>query len=155
MTEQNQPNSTESERPQTGEAWKDVGNQFQSLGESIARALRTAWDGVENKQEVQEMRRGLESMVNDIGKAIQETSSSPQGQQVRTEARKAAESLRSAGEQTYREAQPHLVSALRQIDESLRRAINNIENQRTTEGTTPPAGETETKPGSGPDSFNI
>ena len=38
------------EEQTTNEAWSEVGKQFQSLGESLAKAFRTAWEDEENRQ---------------------------------------------------------------------------------------------------------
>ena len=42
----------------TGEAWREVGRQFQALGESLATAFRTAWESEENREHVQDMKTG-------------------------------------------------------------------------------------------------
>jgi hypothetical protein len=88
------------------------------------------------------MQQGVESMVNDVGQAIRETANSPQAQQARGEVKKAADSVRSAGEQTVQEVRPHLVSALRQLNDELQKLIVRME-QRT------PAGEGKTTESSG------
>lgn len=110
-----------------GDAWEDVGKQFQTLGESLAKAFRTAWENEQNQQRLHEMRTGLESIVHNVDQAIQETAASPEGQQIRSEAGRAAESLRSATEKTAQDVRPHLVSALRQVNEELQKFINRME----------------------------
>jgi hypothetical protein len=57
------------ERP-PHDAWRQVGKQFQALGESLAAAFRAAWEDEENRQHVREMQAGLEKMVNEVGQAI-------------------------------------------------------------------------------------
>ena len=117
--------SDESKEPRE-ENWQEVGRQFQVLGESLAQAVRTAWEKEENRQRVSEMRTGLEAMVRDIGKAIDESASSPQGQQLKAEAKRAAEAFRSAGEQTAQEARPQLIHALEKVNEELQKLVEKM-----------------------------
>jgi hypothetical protein len=117
-----------SEEQTTQDVWRDVGRQFQALGESLAQAFRTAWEGESNRQHVQNMQFGLEAMVNEIGQAIKEASSSPEGQKVRQEIEKAAESAHAAGKQALQDARPHLRSALRQVSAELEKIINNLDD---------------------------
>ncbi len=119
----------------TEQAWREVGGQFQALGESLAKAFRTAWESEENRQHLQNMSAGLEVMVDEIGQAIQDASGSPEGQKVRHEVQKAATSAYAAGEHALQEARPHLLSALRQINAELQKMIGRLEEQ-------PPAPET-------------
>ena len=114
----------------TEEAWREVGGQFQALGESLAQAFRTAWENKENRQHLRDMRAGLEAMVDEVGQAIKEASASPEGQKVRREAQKAAESARAAGEQAWQETQPHLLSALRQVNAELQKMIGHMEEKQ-------------------------
>jgi hypothetical protein len=114
----------------TEEAWREVGGQFQALGESLARAFRTAWESEENRRHLQNMRAGLEAMVDEVGQAIKDASASPEGQKVRQEAQKAAASARLAGERAFQEARPHLLSALRQINAELQKMIGCMEENQ-------------------------
>ncbi len=113
----------------TDEAWREVGKQFQALGESLAEALRTAWESEETRQHVQNMQDGLEAMVNKVGQAIKEASASPEAQKLRGGAEKAAESVRAAGEQTWQEARPHLLSALNQANAELQKMIGRLKRK--------------------------
>ncbi|MGD8245042.1 MAG: hypothetical protein PVG25_02130 [Anaerolineae bacterium] len=117
----------------TEEAWSEVGRQFEALGESLATAFRAAWQSEDTRQHVQSVQNGLEIMVNRVGQAIQDASQSPEGERVRTEAAKTAESLRSAGEEAWEEAQPHLLSALTRINAELNKLLDRMEGQGTPE----------------------
>ena len=119
----------------TREAWRQVGGQFQALGESLAQAFRTAWESAENRQHLQDMQSGLEAMVGEVGQAIKDASASPEGQKVRQEAEKAVTSARAAGEQAWQEAQPHLLSALRQVNAELQKMVGRLEEQQPTSET--------------------
>ena len=114
----------------TEETWGEVGGQFQALGESLAQAFRTAWENEENRQHLRDMRTGLEAMVDKVGQAIKEASDSPDGQKVRREAQKAAASARAAGEHALQEVQPHLLSALRQVNAELQKMIGHMEEKQ-------------------------
>lgn len=120
------------EKQTTDEAWREVGRQFQALGESLAEAFRTAWESEETRRHVQNMQDGLEAMVDHVDQAIKETSASPEAEKIRGEAEKAAESLRAAGEQTWQEVQPHLLAALTQINAELQRMIGRLKEQEPT-----------------------
>ena len=109
--------------------WQDVGKQFEALGQSLAQALRTAWENESTQRQVQEMRTGLESMVRDVEKAIKDSASSPQGQQIRQEAGRAAESLKTATQQTVQEVRPRLIDALQQVNNELQKLISRMENK--------------------------
>jgi hypothetical protein len=82
------------------EVWREVGGQFQTLGDSLAAAFRADWEGEDNRELVQDMRDGLEALIDRVGQAIRESTTSSEGGQLRVEAEKTAESLRVAGEQT-------------------------------------------------------
>ena len=109
-----------SEEQVTNEPWHQVGQQFQVLGESLAEAFRTAWEDEGNRQHARDMQAGLEKMVDDIGQAIKEASESP-------EAKKATESAKAAGSKAWRDARPHVLSALRSVDAELQKVINQME----------------------------
>jgi DNA anti-recombination protein RmuC len=62
----------------------------------------------------------------------------PQGQQIRQDAKHAAESLRTATEQTVQEVRPQLISALEQLNNEMQKLINRM-NERNTPPPPPPA----------------
>lgn len=113
----------------TKEAWREVGRQFQVLGESLATAFRAVWEGEENREHLQDMKSGLEAMVNKVGQVIKEASESPEAQKVREEAEKAATSARAAGGQALQDTRPHLLAALRQMNAELQRIIGRLEQK--------------------------
>jgi hypothetical protein len=82
-------------------------------------------------------------MVNSVATAIRETADSPQGQQFKSDAKKTAESFRSAGEQTVQEVRPQIVSALRQLNDELQKMIGRMEQPKEQpKPAEPPAGST-------------
>ncbi len=112
------------------DAWQEVGRQFQALGDSLSNAFRATWQDEGNRQRVEEMRIGVESMVNQVGRVLSDYADSPEGQRFRADAKQAASNLRNAGEQTIQETRPHLVSALKQVNTELQRMIDQMEGQK-------------------------
>ena len=129
------------EEKTTEEAWRKVGEQFQTLGESLAEAFRTAWESEKNRQRAQEMRGGVEAMIDRISAVINDFGDSPGAHQVREEAEKAAESARVAGEQTWQKAQPHLLSALNRLNGELQKLIGHLQEPEGETAPDTPAGE--------------
>jgi hypothetical protein len=130
-TEKTNQTNTDGTTRTSSEAWQEVGKQFQTMGESLATAFRTAWKDDQNRKKMQEMRTGLESMLNDVGKALDETAKSPQMQQAKTEAQKAAESVRVATEHTAQELRPLILDALHKLNEELSKFVARIETPKT------------------------
>lgn len=126
MSDEQLHEETQSDREAFEQAWHEVGNQFKVLGQSLAAAFRQT---VQDKEAWQEVQSGLESAVNAIDRAIKETSASPEGQRVRDEVEKAAESARAAGEQAFREMQPHLLVGLSRLRDGLQRAIDRLKEE--------------------------
>jgi ElaB/YqjD/DUF883 family membrane-anchored ribosome-binding protein len=124
MNDNQQPQTEHDNRG--AEAWQEVGRQFQSLGESLATAFKSAWESEENRQRAEAMRSGLESLIDNVGQVIRETAQSDKGQQVVKDAKGAAESLRQAGEQTVQEVRPRLVDALQKVNDELTRLIDSL-----------------------------
>jgi len=113
--------------PGSAESWHEVGQQFKALGESLAAALRTAWENEETQQHLRAMQAGVESMVTEVGQAMQQVATSPEGQQVRAEVEKAAVNAREAARQSIDEARPQLVSALQQVNAELQKLLERLQ----------------------------
>ncbi len=142
--EQNIPPQEERGAARTSESsWQEVGLQFQALGESLAQAMRAAWENEETQRRLQEMRTGLESMARDVGKAVEDTANTPQGQKIRQEAHHTADSLRSATEQTIQEVRPQLISALQTLNDELQKLVSRIENNPAPGSSTPHGSDTD------------
>ena len=118
-----------SDEQPTQESWREVGDQFKALGESLSRAFRTAWESEENRQHLESMKSGLKAMVDQVGQALEDASASVEGQKVRREAEKAAESARAAGEKALEEARPHVLSAVRQINAEMEKWVHRMEGR--------------------------
>jgi hypothetical protein len=127
-----------------GDPWQEVGKQFQILGESLAAAFRASVDDPQHRRRLHEMRGGLENMIRDVDKAITDAASSPQADQARGDAQRAAETLRSASEQTVQEIRPRLVAALKQVNEELQKFADRLEQDSAKR--TPPPADNDPKP---------
>jgi hypothetical protein len=113
----------------TEDTWREMGRQFQALGENLAAAFRAAWEDENNRQQLREVQAGLEAAASRIGRAIDEAAASPEGQRVRQEAEKAAHSAHAAGQQVWQDARPHVASALRQMIAELEKMASHMEGQ--------------------------
>ncbi|MGC9347088.1 MAG: hypothetical protein ACP5JG_03025 [Anaerolineae bacterium] len=133
MTEEK--GSEESKR--SAEAWREVGRSFESLGQSLSHAFRTAWEDESTQDAMEEVRAGLQSMARSVADAVDDTMESPEGQKFREEAERFAESAREAGEQAASEARPHIVAAMKTIQDGLASAIQQLERAQK-----PKSGET-------------
>jgi hypothetical protein len=141
MSEPNTGQSTENTQADAphsdAEAWREVGRQFKDLGQSIAAALQAAWKDEEVRRQAQEMKTGLESLVSEVGRAIDDTANSPQVRQATSEA---ARATRQAAQQ----ARPKLVEALKSVNQELQTLIARMEareSPRPGEATTDAPGE--------------
>lgn len=123
----------------TGDAWDEVGKQFQTLGESLAAAFRAAWNNEETRRGMQEMKTGLESMTSDISEAVKQSTGSPEAQELRQQASQTAQTARQAGKKAFQEAQPHLVAALDQINTELQKLVDRLESADS-QADSPPEG---------------
>jgi len=144
MTDQQTTPPNDENKQTSNDTWQDIGRQFQNLGESLASAFRTTWQNEDNRNRMQSMQQGLEKMVNNVGQAIKEGAESPEVQRARVEAEKAAASAKAAGEQTLQDVRPHLVSALRQVNDLVQTMIARMEQNEPRSGaepSTPPTGD--------------
>ena len=130
MNEQNYNPENEQQSGSSSHTWEDVGKQFQNLGETLAAALRTSLNNEETRRQFQKMQYGLEGMVAEIRQAITETVDAADVDQVKQDARKAAETLADHGRQTYQEVRPHLIDALQQVNQELQNLIDRMQDRK-------------------------
>jgi len=133
MSDQNPPNN------ENQDAWREVGQQFEKLGESIAAAFKTAWQDENNRQEWVKVRDGLESMAQNINAAIHAGVSSPEAQEFGSKVKSAATRATEEGKQAVHEARPHVVTALRKVSTELEKLIAKMDAEK-------PAGPDQTSP---------
>jgi hypothetical protein len=75
-------------------------------------------------------------MAEKVGQTVKEAATSPDAQKARDEVVKVAQSAQTAGEQTLREVQPHLLAALRQVKTEIDKIINHLEQEAPAAETT-------------------
>jgi hypothetical protein len=121
--------------------WSEIGDQFQALGETIADTLKAAWERDETREHVASLQAGLEGLVSHVERAINEFGESEEAQRLQAEAKKAAGSARAAGEKAWEDARPHVLSALQQVNDELRKVTSRIEGSGATAASS--AAETE------------
>jgi len=121
-----------------GQTWDDVGQQFRSLGESLASAFKSTWESEESRQHLEKMQESLEAMAEEIGQATRQAVDSEEGEKIKVEVEKAAQSAQAAGQQTVEELRPHLLEAFRRVRSELDQIINRMEGdvdrQKETDG---------------------
>ncbi len=135
MNDEHDKQQQEPKNQPPSDVWQEVGRQFQILGETLAAAFRTSWNDEENRKRMQSMQGSLENVVREIDLGLQNAAQSPEAQRARDEAKRAAESLRQAGEQTVQEVRPHLLTALKQANDELQKMVKRMERS----GQQPPA----------------
>jgi hypothetical protein len=64
----------------------DIAEELKSLGRQLADTLRTAWHSQERLRLESEIRRGVNSFADEVGKAVREIRESPPAQRAREEA---------------------------------------------------------------------
>lgn len=111
------------------EAWRQVGDQFKQLGESIAAAFHTAWQDESTQQYKREVEEGLNAMADSLNRAADDLSQSEEAQKIRAEAEKAAQSMRKAGERAAEEAGPWMLKTLKQVSDELEDLIAKLETR--------------------------
>lgn len=116
---------------QADDAWSEVGRQFQSLGQSLAAAFKTALDSEENRQYVQNLQSGLSQAADELAKATRQAVDSEEAQKLQSEVGKAAQSAAEAGKQAAADVQPHIINAFQRIKTELDRAITHMEQKST------------------------
>jgi hypothetical protein len=112
------------------EAWDEVGRQFRSLGESLASAFKSTWESEETRQHLEKMQGELEGMATEIAKTTKHIVDSEEGQKIKAEAEKAAQSAQAAGQKTAEELRPQLMEALRKVRSELDQIINQVEGEQ-------------------------
>lgn len=113
-----------------------LADEFRSLGKNLVEALRSAWDSPERRRLQQELETNLTELSSTLKQEADNFSSSPTGQQLRTDVEQLGEQLRS-GEAQQR-ARQELFSVLRTINTELQKAIDNLSKPASNGEQSPP-----------------
>jgi len=137
MTEEKQEKKTEAS---IGEAWAEVGQRFQTLGESLAAAFKSTWENKETQAQWEKVKTDVEAAAHDIGRAAKETAATEEAQKAKAEAYKTAAAAQQAGQEVMDDVKPHLLAAFRKIRSELDQVIGSME---ASEEEKPPAESTQ------------
>jgi ElaB/YqjD/DUF883 family membrane-anchored ribosome-binding protein len=127
MTNDENSEPTGSPGQSGAEAWREIGQQFQALGESLAAALRAGWQSERTRRQLQELQSGLEAMADEVSGAVKEAASSARAHRVRGQVERATHTARSAGDQALQEVRPQLLNALRQVNTEVKKMIDRLD----------------------------
>ena len=141
--EEQAPQHDTGQRQSPEEAWQEVGRQIEALGDSLAHAFRAAWEREETQGHVRSLEKGLQKVADDIDRAVSEASESQRARRIRTEARRTAGSLRQAGEKTWEDMRPQVLTGLRQVEARLNALIEDLERESEDQEAGPDQGQTE------------
>lgn len=114
------------------ENWREVGDSFRALGESLVAAFRQTWENEEVRQQLQ---KGMDAFAEGINRAVKEAADSEHAKQIRAEMGKAAQSAQAASAQALRDAKPHIVASMRQLSLELQKMIDRLEKEERDKGT--------------------
>ena len=145
MNEEQAPEQSTGQEESPEEAWREVGRQIEALGDSLARAFKAAWQSEQTQRHVRSVQKGLDKVADDIDQAVKKAGESQQARRLRTEAERTAGSLRQAGERTWEDMRPQVLSGLRSVDASLRKLIQDLEAESAEESQAPGDPHTKTE----------
>ncbi len=139
------PNGEHTEAPHSpaGNQWDAVAKDFQRLGESIAEALKSAWQNEATQRQMRDLKEGLHAMAEQVGETVTEAKETLTGDEVKSEVKKAAEDVKGLGSKVYDEAKPVLLDVLKTLDEGIQKMIDRLETPAAKPEDPP---ETETPP---------
>jgi hypothetical protein len=108
-------------KPTPEASWEAVAREFQLLGKTLSDAFWAAWGGQDGRERVRELQNSLQSIVDELNRAVDQGISTPEAQQARAQLTRLTESIRVATERTTEELRPELLTLLRQANAELRR----------------------------------
>jgi hypothetical protein len=138
MSEEAKPNPQGEPQPSAEDPWQEIGQQFGALGDNIAAAFHKAAEDEQNKRRMREVQSGLEEAMGNLGRVIRDAAASPEGQRAQEELTRAATTVTSASRAAAREAKPHLLSALRQMNVELKNLAERMEGSASSPGDSAP-----------------
>jgi heparin binding hemagglutinin HbhA len=101
------------------DAEADIADELKNLGRQLADTLRTAWHSQERQRLESEIRRGVKSFADEVGKAVREIKDSPPAQRAREEATHIRTKVES-GEMGHK-AKSNMAQGLHWLSEELER----------------------------------
>ena len=101
---------------------ENLAEEFRNLGKNLADALRTGWESPERKRLQQEIESGLTDLGTTLKREVENFSSSPTGQQLKTDVEQLHERVRSG--EAQEKVRQELLNALKTANAELKRVIN-------------------------------
>ena len=133
---------TEESAPPATNAWSDVLEQLDALGDAIGRWTTAAVNDPDNRERAQELKEHVERMARKAGDAIdgasESASKSDVGQAFKDAAGKTGEAFKVAGTRFTEEVAPKMASAFRGAADKLHQAAERMEYTETSGGANVP-----------------
>ncbi len=117
--------------------WDAIRRDFQNLGQSIASAVKDMWQDDKCREQLGELRSSLENIGNQVGKVVDEAVDRSKAKNVKAEAQRAVDEVKDVGGKVYTETKPHLVYALKTLDDTIQKVIARLEHVETQSPTSP------------------
>jgi hypothetical protein len=123
---------SEQETPETEsnpQGWDDVLEQFKAFGESLGRAIEGSWNDPRTQDVVSQIKDGLRQAADEIDGAIDRARHDPGLNDFVEDARDAFRDLEETGKEAVEKARPHVVKAMRSLNEALNNAIRGMDSK--------------------------
>ena len=144
------PTGESTDDRELGNAWRDVGEQFQQLGTKLADAIREGWRSRSSDEEseaaMRRLRDDLRAAADRVDSVIRQAKD-----ETAEERRATFEATRKAGSQSLDEARVLTASTLRKLNQQLDRLVQRLETQ---EGRSAPDEASADESGEGEDEGN-
>lgn len=121
------------ETQESSSAWHEVIEEFDALGEAIARWAKSAVNDPENRRRLDELGDRLENLIDDVGASIKGAVESDVGHSFREAADKTGEAFKLAGTRFSEEVGPRLASTFRTVGDKLRGAADRMDERTDVE----------------------
>lgn len=116
-------------RSGAAEAWRDVVNELDALGDAIARWAKSAVSDPENKRRLDELSARFDGLVSDVNATVKGAAESEIGESFKEAAEATGEAFRTVGERISEEVGPVIAGAFKSVSEKLRGAAERIEDK--------------------------
>jgi uncharacterized protein YukE len=134
-----QPNEGMSEEQQAARRAnaQEISEELDKLADAFGRAVQAAWNSEQRKQLQEDLNRGLRTLVDGVEKSLTQFSESEQGQEVREQAGKVVEKVRTS--KVTADLQQGLTKGLRAISEEMQEFAQKVEARKQADAQDPPA----------------
>lgn len=116
---------------------QEISEELDKLADAFGRAVQAAWNSEQRKQLQEDLNRGLRTLVDGVEKSLTQFNESEQGQEVREQAGKVVEKVRTS--KVTAELQQGLTKGLRAISEEMQEFAQRVEARKQADAQDPPA----------------